>query len=142
MLTNNLSLRNKSLRARIKVYNFSEGAQGLYHHMLWLRPMETENAEYRKVFCLSEKKSKGEEQFYNDDFRKVIIYNSIPDALRDLHVYKCKRPHNRPYDACLWKPAKRNKVHTSKQLWFVASTEIFNGNQALDNSCMQITHAE
>ena len=43
-----------------------------------------------QIFCLARKKSKGEEQFYIDDFRKVIIYNSIPDALRDLHAYKCK----------------------------------------------------
>lgn len=28
--------------------------------------------------------------------------------------------HNRPYDACLLKPAEGNKVYTSKQLRFVA----------------------
>ena len=27
--------------------------------------------------------------------------------------------HNRPYDACLLKPAEGNKVYTSKQLRFV-----------------------
>ena len=38
---------------------------------------------------------------------------------------------NRPYDACLWNPAKRNKVCKSKQLRFVASAETFNKSQAL-----------
>ena len=39
---------------------------------------------------------------------------------------------NRPYDACLWKPAERNKVCMSKQIRFVVRAEIINGNQALD----------
>ena len=51
--------------------------------------------------------------------------------LRDLHTFKCKRPHDIPYDACLWKLAKHNKGRTSKQLKFVASAETINGNQAL-----------
>ena len=42
--------------------------------------MKTENAECRKDFLTFEKESKGKEQFYNDHFRKVVIYNSIPDA--------------------------------------------------------------
>ena len=41
------------------------------------------------------------------------------------------RPCNKPNDGCLWKPAKRNSVHASKQLRFVAITKTFNGNQAL-----------
>ena len=41
-----------------------------------------------------------------------------------------KKPHDRPYSGYLWKPAEPNKVCTSKQLGFVASTETFNGNQA------------
>ena len=51
--------------------------------------------------------------------------------LRDLHTSKYKRPRNKPNDGCLWKPAKRNSVRTSKQLRFVAITETYNGNQAL-----------
>ena len=30
------------------------------------------------------------EQFYNNDFRKVVVYNSIPYALHNLHTSKCK----------------------------------------------------
>ena len=41
------------------------------------------------------------------------------------------KTYNRTYDGCLWKLAKRYNVRTSKQLRFVASTETFNGNQAL-----------
>ena len=73
----------------------------------------------KKVFPLRKKKSKAKEQFYN----------SISDALLYLHTSKCKRPRNRPYDAWLGKPEKRNKVRMSKQLRFVASTAKFNGNQ-------------
>ena len=68
---------------------------------------------------------------YNNDFRKVVISDSIPDALRDLHTSKYKRPRNKPEYCCLKKPAKRNNVRTSKQLWYFASTEKFNGNQVL-----------
>ena len=70
----------------------------------------------------------------NDDFRKVVISNSIPDALRDLHTSRYKRPRYKPDNGCLWKPAKRNSVCTSKQLGFVASTETFNGNRYIDTN--------
>ena len=88
-----------------------------------------ERSRQKKIFVFWKKTSKTKEKFYNNDFRKIVIYNSIPDALRDLHASECKRPHNRTYDGCLWKAAKRNKVHTSKQLQLAASTETFNGNQ-------------
>ena len=110
--------------------NFSKGLRRLCRNMLWLRPVETEHAGCRKDFLpLWKKKSNPKEQFYNNDFMKVVIDNSILDAQRDLHTSKCKRPHNRPYDGCLWKLVERNKVCASK-LWFVASTETFNGNHA------------
>ena len=60
MLTNNLSFRNKSLRARIKIVHIDMRMQDI-----------------EKIFCSPEKKkSKAKEQFSN----------SIPDALRDLHT--------------------------------------------------------
>ena len=37
----------------------------------------------------------------NDDFWKVVIANSIPAALRDLHTSRYKRPHNKSNDGCL-----------------------------------------
>ena len=61
---------------------------------------------------------------YNDDFQKVVISNAIPDALRDLHTSKHKKPCNKPEDGCLWKPAKRNNVHP-KQLRF--ETRLYGG---------------
>ena len=82
-------------------------------------------------FVLQKKRSKTKKQFYNNDFLKVVIYNTIPGALRDLHTSECKRPHNKTYDGCLCKPAERNKAHTSKQLRLAASTKTFNRNQAL-----------
>ena len=119
-LTNYPSLRNKT---------FPRGCKGCAticcDYDLW-KP-STQGAE--RIFCTPEKKSKAKEQFYNNDFRKVVIDNSILDAQRDLHTSKYKIPPSRPYDASLWKPAERNKVCTSK-LRFVASTETFNGNQA------------
>ena len=57
------------------------------------------------------------------------LNNSIPNALRDLHTSKCKRPHNRPYNACQWKLAKRNNFCIRKQLRLVANVEAINGNQ-------------
>ena len=69
-----------------------------------------------KIFCHSIKKSKTKELFYNSSFRKVVIYNSTPDALLDSHTSRYKRPHNRPYYSCLWEPAERNKICTSIQL--------------------------
>ena len=53
--------------------------------------METENAVYRKDFLSFKKKSKTKNQFYNNHFRKVVIFNSIPDALHDLHTSKYKK---------------------------------------------------
>ena len=57
MLTSNPSLRNKSLRARNKVAHV-ELLQGLCRDMLWLWSIETDNAEHKKDFLSSEKKSK------------------------------------------------------------------------------------
>ena len=57
----------------------------------------------------------------------------MPDALRDLHASEYKRPHNRTYYVCLWKPEEHNKVRIGKQLRFFVSDETFNKNQALWN---------
>ena len=126
MLTNNPSLHNKSLHARTKVaqLSFSEGLRGLCRDMLWLTKTENAGIMQKRFFCSQERESKkAKEPLYNNDFQKVVVYNSIPDVLCDLHTSKCKIPHNRPYDACLWKLEKRNKFRTSKQLRFVASTK-------------------
>ena len=48
-----------------------------------------------------------------------------------IYIPLIERPRNKPCGACLWKPAQRNEVRASKQLRSVASTETFNGNQAL-----------
>ena len=123
--------------------NFSERMRGLCRDMLWLRPMETENAGCRKDFLHSGKKSMTKEWFHNNDFRDVAVYNSIPDALRDLHTSKCKRPHNRPYDACLWnwqnaiKFAWANKSNLLRALKNLMETKL--NKRAVDgNSCSTI----
>ena len=43
--------------------------------------MNTESTECTKDFLLFRKKSKAKEQFYNNNFRKFVIFNLIPDAL-------------------------------------------------------------
>ena len=131
MLTTNPSLCNKSLRARNKVAHveFCEGIRGLCRDMLWLWPMRTDNAGHKNDYLSSEKKEQGSK--HKNDFREVVVSNSIPHVLRDSHTSKYKRPRNKTNDGCLWKPAKRNNVRTSKQLRFVANTEILNENQAL-----------
>ena len=85
----------------------------------------------KKIFCFPKKKSQANDKNYSNDFPKVAICNSIPDALRDSHTSRYKKPRNKPNDGCLWKSAKRNNFRTSKQLRFVASTEAFNENQPL-----------
>ena len=96
MLTSNPSLRNKSLRARNKVANV-----GLLQGDARPVPRYAVTETYGNQDFLSKTKSKTKGPFYNNNFRNVVIHNSIPDALLDLHTSKYKRPHN----GCLWKPA-------------------------------------
>ena len=42
-----------------------------------------------------------------------------------------QKPHNRPFDACLWKWAKRNKSLHEQTTPVCCETETFNRNQAL-----------
>ena len=51
--------------------------------MLWLWPVGTDNAGRNKDFLSFKKRSKAKNRKYNNNFRKVIISNLIPDALRD-----------------------------------------------------------
>ena len=89
MLTSNPSLCNKSLRARSKVARVE-----LLRGVARLVPrcaVDYRNRECRiqkRFSVLREKKSKTKEQFYNNNFRKVTVYNAIPDALSDLHTSK------------------------------------------------------
>ena len=65
-----------------------------------------------------------------NNFTTMTFGKSLFITQYRMHTSECKIPHNRTYDGYLWKPAKRNKVRTSKQLQFAASTKTFNGNQA------------
>ena len=76
----------------------------------------------KRFSVLRKKRAKLNTKKYDHDFQKVVIFNSIPDALRDLHTSKYKRPRNKPDDGCLWKSAQRNNVRTSKQLRFVETS--------------------
>ena len=100
--------------------------------MLRLWPVGTDSAEHTKRFFVFWKKRwKLKTKKSHNSFRKVIISNSISDVLRNLLTSKYKRPCNKPVGDRLWRPAKRKRVCTSKQLRFVASNKIFNENQAL-----------
>ena len=132
MITSDHSLRNKSLRARNKVAHV-ELLRGL------VRPVpryamtviyRNQQRKKQRFSVFRKKKSKAKNKNNNDDFRKVVTSAWIPNALRNIHASKYKRPHNEPNDGCLWKRAKRNSVRASKQLRIVAITETF--NQALE----------
>ena len=130
MLTNNPSYRNKSLRARMKVAHvelFRRDARLVPRYAVTATYGNRERRIQERISDLRRKKSKAKEQFCK----------SIPIVLRDLHTSKYRRPRNRPYDACLWKPAECYIDRTSKQLRIVASAETFNGNQALKNCTEQ-----
>ena len=58
------------LASKLHMFNFSEKLWDLRRNALWLRPMGTENAEYKNVFCLRKEKAKPR----NNDFWKVVIY--------------------------------------------------------------------
>ena len=60
--------------------------------------METDNAGHKKIFCSPKERAMLKTKKYNNDFRKVVISNAIPDAQRDLHTSKYKRPSNKPDD--------------------------------------------
>ena len=55
-------------------------------------------------------KTNTKKRFYKNNFRKIIISYLILDARRDLHTFKYKRPHNKPFDAWFWKPANGNQA--------------------------------
>ena len=121
------------LASKSHMLNFSKGVARFVLRCAVTATYGNRERRIQKYFQFSGKKraKSRNKEFYNNDCRKVVIYNAAPDTLRDLHTSQCKRSHSRTYDGCLWKPAKRNKVRMSKQLQFVVNTEAFNGNQAL-----------
>ena len=58
-----------------RVLNFCKGLRGLCRDMLWLWPIETENAGHKKDFRTSEKESKAKNKIDYNDFPKVVISN-------------------------------------------------------------------
>ena len=97
-----------------QMLNFCEGMRGLCRDMLWLLPSETENTVYRKDFL-----SFGTKRTTLEQFLKAVIYNLIPDMLRDLHTSKYKRPPNKSDDACFC-GYQQNEMKLAR-----ASTSIF-----------------
>ena len=63
------------LATKSHMLNFCEGLRGLCRDMLWLWSIKTNNTGQKKIFCPPKKKSKAENKKYNDDFRKVVIFN-------------------------------------------------------------------
>ena len=127
------SLRNKSLCARNKVAHVE-----LFWGDARLVPQCAVTATYvnktqymKMIFYPSAENSKTKNYFITTTFRKLLfitqywMWYAIYIPLNTVNLT------NRPYDACLWNPAKRNKVCKSKQLRFVESAKKFNENQAL-----------
>ena len=86
----------------------------------------------QEEFLSSEKKEQSKKKRQRLSERRYL-WLKAECAARFKYLW-CKRPRNKPCDACLWKPAQRNEVRASKQLRSVASTETLNGNQALGSS--------
>ena len=63
------------LATKSHMLNFCEGLRGLCRDILWLWPIETNNARNKKDFLSSEKKSKAKNKKNNDDFRNVVIFD-------------------------------------------------------------------
>ena len=127
MLLNNPSLRNKSLHASIKVAHvelFQRGCE-VCAAMRCDCDLWKPRTQDTKIFSVFRKKEQ------NQGTRNFIT-TTVGESLFIIFTYlQMQKTHNRTYDGCLWKPAERNKVHTGKQLRFVASAEAFNRNQAL-----------
>ena len=145
MITSDHSLRNKVAHAEL--------LRGLVPRYAVTVIYRNQQRKKKKIFCPPKKKQSQKQK--NNDFRKVVISDKMQgkkeeflssekkknfsppkkrtDDFRNVVIpyLWCKRPRNKPCDACLWKPGQRNAVRASKQLQFVASTETFNGNQAL-----------
>ena len=66
------------LATKLHMLNFCERMQGLCRDILWLWPMGTDNAEHKKIFCFSKRKSKAKIWKCNNGFRKVDILKLIP----------------------------------------------------------------
>ena len=84
---------NLSLSAHIKVTLVK-----LVQEDAMLVPRYAVTATYRnrerkmqKRFAAFWKKRARQTQFHKNNFRKVVVYNLIPDALRDLHTSKYKK---------------------------------------------------
>ena len=134
-----LATKSCELVTQSHMFNFCEGLRGLCRDMPWLWSIETNNAKHKFFFVFRKKKSRTKKnKKYNNDFRKVVIFNWIPDALHDLHVSKYKSPRNKPTDGGLWKLAKRNSIRESKKLRFVAIIEAGFRRMLCESMCIQI----
>ena len=93
MITSNLSIRNKSLRARNKVARV-DLLRGLCRYMLWLWPVGTDNAGHKKIFCPPKKKQSSKQKnvtttfgkplFLTQYWMRYVIY--IPPNTKDLTI--------------------------------------------------------
>ena len=91
MITSDPSLRNKSLRSRNKVAHV-ELLRGLARPVTVI--YRNQQRKKQKDFPPSKKRARPKA-------KKITISNQIPDALRDLHASKYKRPRNKSNDSCL-----------------------------------------
>ena len=105
ILTNNLTLCNKSLLDHIKV--------AYVELVIWnskLVPRYAVTATYGNQECRIQKKFSALWKKRGKPMSTFLAQYRVRYAI--CIASKCKRCHNNPYDACLWKRAKRNKVCT------------------------------
>ena len=84
------------LETKSHMLNFCEASAAICCDCDMWEPI-TQDTNRFSVF----RKKSSKAQNKKHDFRKVVIFNSIPDALRDLHTSRYKRPRNKPDDGCL-----------------------------------------
>ena len=138
MLTNNPSLRNKSLQAR-NMLNFYKSLRGLCRDMLWLWPIETDNAGYKKYFLSSKKKTKLKRKNIPTTFGKLLFLTEFrmryaiytPPNTKDLAINQTMVAYGNRQNAIAFVRADnsdllRSLKHLMKARLYKESNSLFN----------------
>ena len=136
MLTNNPSFCNKSLHARMKValVELFRGDMRLFSQCaVTATQWKPRTQDTEKIFCPPQKKRPMQKNNFiiTTTFRKSLF---IPQYRMRYAIYIPLNAKDHAIGLTMIayrNRQKRNKVCTNKQLRFVASIEILNGNQAL-----------
>ena len=96
--------------------NYYEGMRGLSRDTLWLWSMEAENEGFRKEILQFKKKSLVKKQFYNNNFRKIVIYNAISDALH-IYIINSMIKESFHYNSFKWNTKRFLEIKAGHLLW-------------------------